>query len=33
MTDWLNSWKDFERICSVSGITPEVIIPGDQPMR
>ena len=23
MTDWLNSWKDFERICSVSGITPE----------
>ena len=23
MTDWFNSWKDFERICSVSGITPE----------
>ncbi len=22
MTDWLNSWKDFERICSVSGIPP-----------
>ena len=23
MTDWLNSWKDFERICFVSGVTPE----------
>ena len=21
MTEWLNSWKDFERICAVSGIT------------
>lgn len=23
MTDWLNSWKDFERICAASGISPE----------
>ena len=23
MTEWLNSWKDFERICAISGVTPD----------
>ena len=23
MTGWLNSWKDFERICAISGVTPD----------
>ena len=23
MTGWLNSWKDFERICAISGVMPD----------